>query len=240
MLKVRTSHRRINVDRHVPRLCRNLQDVQYSCSFMKIASTRFSITHEHETFYVHKTITKNIKRLLTRTKVWRDRPTRVRIPKMKTPCSMGKKTVLERNHFTNDLQFGHERGNKAFICHTEWSDQRQEHDVIDLIRASFPCCRPVGNPTCDLSNLRFLVCTAFQLCTPFRFTNTPRAYVERLQSLRVTARSWQIQQHLWFATHAVRLHRGAPASPCAYAMKRVTRVLMIAFFSVRQSGSASR
>ena len=135
--------------------------------------------------------------------------------------------------------------NIAFICHTEWSDRRQENDVIDLIRASCPCCRPVfGNPTCDLSNLRFLVCTAFQLCTPFRFTNTPRASVERLQCLRVTARSWQIQQHLWFATCAVRLHRGAPAtlsrpSPCACAMKRVTGVLMIAIFSVQQSGSAS-
>ena len=62
---------------------------------------------------------------------------------------------------------------KSLICHTEWSDQRQENDVIELIRASFSCCRPVfGDLPCDRSNVRF----GHSVVCQISYTQTTHAY----------------------------------------------------------------
>ena len=122
-----------------------------------------------------------------------------------------------------------ERGHtKSLICHTEWSDQRQENDVIELIRAPFPCCRPVfGDLPCDRSNVRFSVNSVIQLSVKF---HTPRQHTHmgHIHRLCVTAHRSQSKRSTHTLHDIIRLLLRAPftlfqTSPCAQTTKRVQR-----------------
>ena len=111
-----------------------------------------------------------------------------------------------------------ERGHaKSLICHTEWSDQRQENDVIELIRAPFPCCRPVfGDLPCDRSNVRFSVNSVIQLSVKF---HTPRQHTHmgHIHRLCVTAHR---SQSKW-STHTTR-HYPTPPSRTIHVVSDFT------------------
>ena len=123
---------------------------------------------------------------------------------------------------------------KSLICHTEWSDQRQENDVIELIRAPFHVAdlssetfHVIGRMSAFRSTRSFSCLSNFIHPDNTRIWDTFTACVSRPI---VRNRSGRHTLH-----DIIRLHRRAPftlfqTSPFrTNDEKSATRALMIAF-----------